>query len=86
MDLKTFLAANYNVHESKHGDEFIYIGHDPANQWTAFFKGKEQDLGLVSTLEEAQVAAQRLFDSEKKCPLRLEWKLIAQTEIRDVTK
>lgn len=86
MDSKTFLAATYNVHESKHGTEFIYIGHDPANQWSAFFNGKEQDLGLVSTLKEAQDAAHRLFESDKKCSLKLDWKLIPQTEVRDMTK
>jgi hypothetical protein len=86
MDLKTFLASTYNVHESRHGDEFIYVGHDPAKQWLAFFKGEDQDVGLVNTLEEAQTAAHRLYDVGKVCPLVLTWKLIPQTEIKDVAK
>ncbi len=86
MDVKTFLTAQFNVHESKHGDEIIYIGHDPAKQWSAFFKGKEQDLGLVDTLTEAQDSSHHLFDLGKKCSLKLKWKLIPQTEIKDMVK
>jgi len=86
MDLKRFLAWTHNVHESAHGSEFIYIGHDPAKVWSAFFKGNVQDLGFVDTLEEAKVAAHRLFDSENKCSSKLEWKLIPETEITDITK
>ncbi|HMH13484.1 MAG TPA: hypothetical protein VK578_10280 [Edaphobacter sp.] len=86
MDIKTFLIAQFNVHESKHGDEFIYIGHDPAKQWSAFFKGEERDLGLVVSLDEAQDSAHYLFDSRKKCSFILEWKLMAHSEIKDMVK
>jgi hypothetical protein len=83
MDLKTFLAATYNVYESKHESEFIYVGHDPANQWSAFLKGEEKDLGLVDTLEQAQAAAHRLYDEGLVCGLKLEWRLLSQTVIKD---
>ncbi len=81
MDLKMFLAANFNVHESRHGDETIYIGHDQARRWSAFFKGEEQDLGLVDTLEQAKAVAHRQFDTDGKCVVKLDWKLISQTKI-----
>lgn len=86
MDAKEFLTATYNVYESKHGRGHIYVGHDPAKQWSAFFKGKEQDLGFVDTLEQAQFVAHRIYDAGKPCALKLKWKLIRQTEIKDVTK
>jgi hypothetical protein len=86
MNAKEFAQASFNVHGAKHGEDFIYIGHDPANRWSAFFKGKEQDLGVIDTLAQAQAAAHHLFDTRKKCSLRLEWKLIAETKIKDVTK
>ena len=86
MDLKTFLAAAYNVHESKHGREIIYVGHDPCNRWSAFFKGKERDLGLIDSLAQAQAAAHRHFDSGKKCTVELNWKLLPGTEVKDLTK
>ncbi len=86
MDLKTFLSATFNIHESKHGDKIIYVGHDPSNQWLAFFRGKGQDLGLIDTLAQAQAAAHRLFDSGKSCSLKLKWELLPKTEIKDLTK
>jgi len=86
MDLKTFLSATLNTYQSKHGDDFIYIGHDPAKQWTAFFKGNEQELGVVDTVEQAKVAAHRLFDSGKNCSIKLDWKLIPESEVKDVAK
>ncbi len=86
MDLRMFLAASYNVHESRHANEVIYIGHDQANRWTAFFKGKDRDLGLIDTLEQAKAEAHRQFDSAEKCPIALDWKLVPETEIKDLTK
>jgi hypothetical protein len=86
MDARSFLAQAYNVHGSRHGDDFIYIGHDPSNQWSALLNGEERDLGFVDTLEQAQAAARRLYDAEQTCALKLEWKLIAETEIRDLVE
>ena len=86
MDPKSFVAQTYNVHESQHDRDFIHIGHDPAKRWSAFFNGKEHDLGIVNTLEEAQTAAHNLYDAGQTCALKLEWKLIPETEIKDVTK
>ena len=80
MDLKTFLCATKNVHKAKHKTEFIFIGNDVVpERWFAFFDGKEKELESVSTLEEAKVAAHRLFDSKTKCSLKLEWELLPET-------
>ena len=86
MDAKSFIAQTYNVHESKHGEDFIYIGHDPAKRWSAFLNNEEKDLGFVDTLEQAQAAAHRLYDAGQTCALKLEWKLLPQTEIKDLVK
>lgn len=86
MDARSFVAQTYNVHESRHGDDFIYIGHDPSKQWSALLNGEEQDLGFVDTPEEAQAAAHRLYDAGQSCALKLEWKLITETEVRDLVK
>ena len=86
MDLKTFLTGVYNVHESKHGNQIIYVGHDMANRWSAFFKGKEQDLGMIDTQDQAEAVAHQLFDSGKKCAIKLDWKLMARTKVDDLTQ
>lgn len=84
MDLKTFLIAAHNVHVAEHGIEFIYIGQDVVpTKWLAFFKGTEKELEFVNSLDEAKVAAHRLFDSEK-CPVELQWKLIQETAMTTV--
>ena len=86
MDAKNFVDQTYNVHQAKHNTDFIYVGHDPANQWSAFLNGNVQDLGFVETLEQAQEAAHRLYDAERSCALKLEWKLIPKTEARDLVE
>jgi hypothetical protein len=86
MDEKNFVDLNHNVYQAKHNTDFIYIGHDPANQWSAFLNGKVQDLGFVDTLEQAQEAAHRLYDAGPTCALKLEWKLIPKTEARDLVE
>ena len=86
MNAKSFVAQTYNVHQAKHGTKIIYIGHDSANQWSALLNGKEQDLGFVDKLEQAQEAAHRLYDAGQTCALKLEWKLIPRTEVRDLVK
>jgi len=86
MDARSFVAQTFNVHESKHGDDFIYIGHDPSKRWSAFLNEEERDLGFVDTLEQAQAAAHRLYDAGRACALGLEWKLISQTEVRDLVE
>jgi hypothetical protein len=79
IDLKTFLIVAKNVHEAKHGTEFIYIGQDVVPvRWLAFFNGEEKELEFVNSLDEAKIAAHRLFDNGK-CPVQLEWKLIPRT-------
>ena len=83
MDAKMFLLTTKNVYEARHGKEFIFVGHDVANRWSAFFSGREESLEFVDTLEEAETAAHRIFDAGKSCSLKLEWKFILRTEIRD---
>ncbi|MGB7549023.1 MAG: hypothetical protein WBM14_14845 [Terracidiphilus sp.] len=76
MDLNTFLFVAKNVHEAKHGKEVIYVGNEVMpERWLAFFNGKEIDLDSVNSLEEAEVAAHRLFDNAKTCSFELEWKI-----------
>jgi hypothetical protein len=78
-DLKTFLSAAKNVHGAKHGTGFIYVGQDVVPvRWLAYFNGEERELEFVNSLDEAKIAAHRLFDDEK-CPVELEWKLIPET-------
>lgn len=86
MDLKTFLLETWNIHESRHGDDLIYVGHDQENRWSVFFSGRERVLGAVNTLAQAQMAAHWLFDSGKNCSIKLEWRLIPESEIKDLTK
>jgi hypothetical protein len=84
MDLKTFLSVTRNVHEARHGKEFIYIGNDVVPcRWLAFFNGKERELEFVNSLEEAKVAAHHLFDNGK-CSVELKWKLIPETATKTV--
>jgi hypothetical protein len=85
-DAKTFVLLTNNVHVAKHGEDFIYVGHDVANRWSAFFSGTEEELGSVDTLEHAQIAAHRLLHAGASCSLNLEWELIPQTEIKDLRK
>jgi len=81
MDLKTFLVAANNVHVAEHGAEFIYIGQDVVpTRWLAFFNGEEKELEFANSVDEAKVAAHRLFDSER-CPVELQWKPIQGTAV-----
>ena len=84
MDLRTFLMTAKNAHQAKHGSEFIYIGQDvvPA-RWLAFFNGELRELEFANSLEEAKIAAHRLFDNEK-CSVDLEWQFMPETAARIV--
>lgn len=87
QDLNRFLLSidKKNGRQTSHGKDFIYVGPEEKipDRWQTFFDGKAHEL-IATTLDKAEVEAQRMFDKEhghNNCSVKLQWVPIEDLEI-----
>jgi hypothetical protein len=71
------LVGLSDVYAAKHGKDIIYVGRDqaiPVN-WSVFVNGEWEGIDGAQTLRRAKELGHALFDKEKACSLKLDWRV-----------